>query len=262
MHAIALIRDHAEIYNKLSGTIGRQLALNLKNSNTKRLIMKFLIPPLLLLLPVFAIAHEHNDHYDRIHLSANAQTQIENDIVIATLFAQEEGSDSVQLANLVNERINAAVEMVKPHDAIKLQTSSYSTSPVYHKNKITGWRVSQRIRLESQDMTLMSEVLGQLQQTLALQGVNFAVSPDLKNRTDDELIAEALKVFEQRAKKITKQLGRKNYKIVDINISTASNQYVRRSFEATAMASTVAPPSIEGGEQTVQVNVTGEIELE
>ena len=227
-----------------------------------RLTMKFLIAPLLMALPVLAIAHEHTDHYDRVNLSASAQTQIENDSVIAVLYAQEEGSDSVQLANLVNKRISDAIKLVKQHDAIKVQTNSYSTNPVYHKNKITGWRVRQNIRLESQDMTLMSSLLGDLQMTLSLQGINFAVSPGLKNRTDDELIGEALQVFEQRAKNITQQLGRKNYKIVDINVSTSVNHLVRRNYEVAAMASKVAAPSIEGGEQTIQVSISGQIEME
>lgn len=224
--------------------------------------MKFLLASVLLVLPVFAIAHEDTDHYDRIHLSASAQTRIENDTVIADLYAQEEGSDAVQLATLVNERISGAIKFVKQHDAIKIQTNSYSTSPVYHKNKIAGWRVRQNIRLESQDMTLMSGVLGELQKTLALEGINFIVSPGLKNSTDDELIGEALKVFEQRAKNITQQLGRKNYRIVDINVSTSANHFARRNFAMAAMASEAAAPSIEAGEQTVSVSVSGQIEME
>lgn len=224
--------------------------------------MKFLIAALLFSLPVLALAHEFTEHYDRVHLSASAQTQIENDTVIAKLYAQEEGSDSVQLANLVNNRINKAIKLVKQHDAIKLQANSYSTNPVYHNNKITGWRVRQSIRLESQDMALMSGVLGSLQQTLSLQGINFAVSPGLKNSTDDELIDEALKVFEQRAKNITQQLRRKNYKIVDINVSTSVNHYARRNYEVAAMAGKTAAPSIEAGEQTMQVSISGQIELE
>ena len=224
--------------------------------------MKFLTVPLLLALPVLAIAHETTDHYDRVHLSASAQAQIDNDTVVATLYAQEEGSDAVQLANLVNNRINEAIELVKQHDAIKLQTNNYSTNPVYHNNKITGWRARQSIRLESQDMTLMSGVLGDLQQTLALEGMSFSVSPGLKNSTDDELISEALKVFEKRAKNITQQLNRKNYKIVDINVSTSVNHYARRNYELAAMASKIAAPSIEGGEQTLQVMISGQIELE
>jgi predicted secreted protein len=235
---------------------------NITETDQTRLAMKFLIVPLLLALPVLAIAHETTDHYDRVNLSASAQTRIENDTITATLYAQEEGSDAVQLANRVNKRINQAVELVKQHDAIKLQTNNYSTSPVYHNNKITGWRVRQSIRLESQDMTLVSRVLGDLQQTVALEGINFSVSPGLKNSTDDELIVEALKVFEKRAKNISQQLKRKNYKIVDINVSTAANHYARRNYEVAAMASKVSAPSIEGGEQTVQVTISGQIELE
>ena len=228
-----------------------------------RCMMMFLLASMMLVFPLFADAHEVADHYDRIHLSASAQTQVENDTVIAVLYAQEEGSDASQLANLVNTHISKAVEIVKQHEAIKLQTSGYSTSPVYHKNKISGWRVRQTLRLESRDMTLVSNLLGQLQQTLALQEINFSVSPQLKNSTDDRLITEALEVFEQRAKKITLQLGRKNYKIVDINVSTSPGHYPRRHYEAAMMsAAKVAAPSIEGGEQTLQVTASGQIEME
>jgi predicted secreted protein len=112
-------------------------------------------------------------------------------------------------------------------------------------------------------MALMSDLLGQLQKTLAVQQISYTVSPDLKNRTDDELISEALAVFEQRAKKITAQLKRKNYKIVDINISTSVNHYPRRLYDAAVpMASKVAAPAIESGEQTLAVTVSGQIEME
>jgi len=226
------------------------------------LAMKLLIAPLLFLLPLLAQAHEHEDHYDRVQLSASAETRVENDIVLATLYAQEEGADAAQLANLVNERISEAIQLVNRHDAIVARTGSYNTSPVYNNNKITGWRVRQTIQLESRDMKLVSTVLGELQQTLSLQDITFAVSPELKNSTDELLIAEALKVFEQRAKNITGHLGRKNYKIVEINVSTAGNRYPRRNYEFTAMASEVAPPSIVAGDQTLQVTVNGQIEMD
>ncbi len=224
--------------------------------------MKYLIVSLLL-LPLYVAAHEVADHYDRVRLSASAQTQVENDTVIAVLYAQEDGSDAAQLADLVNRRINEAVARVKQHEGIKLQTSGYNTSPVYHKDKITGWRVRQNIRLETRDMPLMSELIGELQKTLNLQDISFSVSPELKNITDDQLIAEALQVFELRAKNIVRQLRRKNYKIVDIDIGTSPGLYPRRQYEAAMMSvAKAAPPSIEGGEQTLRVTVSGQIELE
>lgn len=224
--------------------------------------MRILFALLLLMQPLSLLAHEDVDHYDRIKLSASAQTQVENDTIIATLYSQEEGSDAAQLATIVNRRIKAAVELVKQHDAIKLQTNSYSTTPVYNKNKITAWRVRQSIRLESRDMPLVSQLLGELQKTLALQDINFAVSPELKNKTDNALIAEALDRFEGRAKIITQKLRRRNYRIVDINVSTSGGHYPRRQYESTVMASSMRAPLIEGGEQTLQVSVSGQIEME
>lgn len=215
------------------------------------------------LFPAIAPANEEFDHYDRVHLSASAQTRVQHDIAIATLYAQEEGSDAAALANLVNTRINEAVELVRQHDAIKLQTSAYTTSPVYHKNKITGWRVRQSIRLESRDMTLLSDLAGKLQQALNLQEISFAVSPELKNSTDDQLIKAALQVFEQRAKSITQQLGRRDFKIVEINVGNSVDHYPRRHYEAAVMSSgKVAAPSIESGEQTLKITVSGQIEME
>jgi predicted secreted protein len=215
------------------------------------------------LLPVAAPAHEESDHYDRVHMSASAQTRVQNDIAIATLYAQEEGSDAAALANMVNTRINEAVELVRQHDAIRLQTSAYNTSPVYHKNKITGWRVRQSIRLESRDITLLSDLAGKLQQSLNLQEISFAVSPELKNSTDDQLIKEALQVFEQRAKSITQQLGRRNFKIVEINVGNSVDHYPRRHYEAALISpGKVAAPSIESGEQTLKITVSGQIEME
>lgn len=224
--------------------------------------MKVLLVTLLLLLTGQASSNEDADHYDRVRLSASAQARVENDTVIATLFAQEEGSDAAQLADIVNRRINEALRAVRQHDTIRYQTSSYSSSPVYNKNKIAGWRVSQTIRLESSDMAVMSELLGQLQRTLAVQSITFGISPDLKNRTDDALIVDALEVFERRAKTITRQLGRKNYRIVAIDVSTSGNAHPLRAYEMAAMSDAVASPSIEGGERTLQVTVTGQIEME
>ncbi len=214
-------------------------------------------------LPMLATAHDANDHYDRVNLSATAQTQVENDIVIAVLYTEEQGRDPVLLADLVNQRIGEAIKQVKRHNEIKLQTNSYTTHPIYNNNKITGWRVRQSIRLESRGMALMSILLGDLQQSLSLQQVSFAVSPELKNTTDDRLIAEALQVFEQRANNIIRQLGRRDYKIVDLDIGTTTNQAVPRHFEmATMSSSRMAAPAIEGGEQTLQVIVNGQIEME
>ena len=225
--------------------------------------MKTLITLLLLGLSTSLYAHETDSHYDRIHLSASAQQQIDNDTIIATLYAEEEGGEPAALADRVNRKISDAVDTIRRHADIKLQTGSYTTSPVYHKNKINRWRVRQTIRLESGNMMEVSALLGQLQQQLALQAMQFAVSPELKNRTIDALISKALAAFDARAKAVVKQLGRKAYKIVDLNIATpAGARPYAMMARGVMMDASVAAPVVEAGEQTIQLTVNGEIELE
>jgi predicted secreted protein len=210
-----------------------------------------------------ALAHESETHYDRIHLSANTTAQLENDTMVATVYAQEEGSQAAELSNMVNKRIRSALELVKKYPGIKHQTNTYSSNPVYSNNKIKGWRVRQSLRLESQDMALMSDVLGKLQGDLALQSIEFSVSPERKDQQDEKLIDKALEAFEDRASQVVKKLKRKSYKIVDINISTSGSGVVRPyQVKAMAMDSMESAPAISAGEQTVSVTVSGNIELE
>jgi predicted secreted protein len=217
----------------------------------------------LLLIPVLAQSQENESQYNRVHLSASAQTELANDTIIVNLYAEEEGSRPAQLADVVNKKILWAVALLKKHPKIKLQTSAYTTSPVYQKKLIKSWRLRQSIRLESREMTETSELLGELQTRLALQSMRFTVSPELKASTDDTLIAEALTAFGKRAQLITDQLKRKSYKLVDINIATSGRSpvlYQRDAVSSMAMKS-VAAPAIEAGEQRMQVTVSGTIEL-
>ena len=210
-----------------------------------------------------AMAHDDETHYDRIHLSVNATAQLENDTMVATLFAQEEGSQAAELSAVVNQRIRNALELVKKNPQIKHQTNTYSSNPIYNNNKITGWRVSQSLRLESTNMALMSDVLGKLQADLALQSMQFAVSPASKNRQDEILIDEALEAFSKRAQQVVKKLERRNYKIVDINISTSGARGIRPQYQMRAMAMDAeSSPAVSAGEQAVTVTVSGNIELE
>lgn len=210
-----------------------------------------------------AVAHEDETHYDRIQLSVSATAQLENDTMVATVSAQEEGSQAAQLSTLVNQRIRNALELVKKHPQIKHQTNAYSSNPIYNKNKITGWRVSQSLRLESSNMALMSDVLGKLQADLALQSMQFTVSPASKDKQDELLIDEALEAFSKRAQQVVNKLGRRNYKIVDINISTSGGRGIRPQYQMRAMAMDAeSSPAISAGEQTVTVTVSGKIELE
>ncbi|MCW8946954.1 MAG: SIMPL domain-containing protein, partial [Sedimenticola sp.] len=132
---------------------------------------------LLLLLPLLfsitATADLLPPTYDQVTLSVSAGESVENDTLIATLYAQREGNNPAQLAAQINKDINLAIQTVKQQPEIKVQTLEYTTNPIYRNNTISGWRVRQSIRLESKEATAISQVIGTLQESIYLGSTQY-----------------------------------------------------------------------------------------
>lgn len=208
-------------------------------------------------------AHDAVKYYNQISLEASSSADVENDTMTVSLYAQEEGSKAVELSNKVNKRINWALEKIKPYKNIKVETESYSTTPVYNKSQIVAWRVKQSIQLESKDMSIMSEVLGELQQQLKLNSISFDVSRDKREQQTQVLVDQALSAFNKRATQIAGQLKSDSYKIVNMHVSTSTTAgpYKYRGASAMMVDAEIAPV-VAAGDKTLSVRVSGTIELE
>jgi predicted secreted protein len=206
-------------------------------------------------------AQQDADVYDRVDLSANAESEIENDVLIAIVFAEVEANNQADAANRVNTAIQWALERARRVPEIELQTTQYSTRPVYaNERRIVGWVARQGLRLESRDPAALSELLGALQERVAVQSVDYNLSKEARDTAEEALMAEALAGFNRRAALVAEQLGREGSRIVHINIGTSGGGPVRFAREALASADVAAPP-LEAGTQTVSVFVTGTVEL-
>jgi predicted secreted protein len=216
---------------------------------------------LLLLLPVAPVAADDTRLFDTVSLSAQAQVEVDNDRIQATLFAEREGTDPAKLADAVNQDIAWALARLEPVAAIQTTTPAYQTSPLYQQGRITGWRVRQTLRLESSDMTAMSEMLGELQARLGLQAVDFLLSPERRQAVEEDLIKQALANFTRRAAMVAGELGRGGYRLVDMQVHSGGAVMPPVRQLAMARAEAVAAPRLEGGSSEVQVTVSGTIQL-
>ena len=211
------------------------------------------------------LAHDNPPVFDRVSVSASAEDQVDNDLLIAVLFAEHQAQKQRTVSEFVNEAIQWAIAKAKTRDVVKVQTTQYNTSPTYKKSIITGWRARQSIRLESRDADAMSELIGELQERLAIASVNYGVSKQNRDAAEDALIARALAQFKHRATLIATELKRAGYRIVQLNVNTQGGHrppvYAYRS-AALEDASAASAPAIEAGEQTISVTVNGTIELD
>lgn len=218
----------------------------------------------LLLAALPALAHDTEPRYNRASFSVSASADVENDTLVAVLAAQRDGGSARQLAGEINELMAWALAKAKGAAGIKVQTLDYQTTPIYQKNTVTGWRVRQTLRLESQDTAAVSELVGALQERLNLQHIGYEVSPQKRKEIEDRLIGEAIAAFEARAKRVADGLKRRSYRLVQLNVDSGGGPAPLPRYRAmpSAMAeAAAAPPAIEAGTQTITVGVSGEIEL-
>ena len=211
---------------------------------------------LLVVLPLEpSFPGESNQAYDRINLSASLESKASQDTLIAILYARSTGANAESLAH----------ETLKKVPDVDYQTLNYQTQPTYQDQKVTGWSVQQSLRLESKNLDALAGVIGLLQKTLKVESIDYMVSAEKLREAEDHLIADTLKGFASRADLVSKQLGRKRYRIVTLNVNTHSNNHQplranrAMSLEGSDAASS---PVLLAGEQIVSVTVEGTIELQ
>ncbi len=202
--------------------------------------------------------------FDRIHLSATANAEVANDILVAELYAYQEGQDAVRLTNDVNAAIAWALEKAKASKAIKVQTLGYQTQPVYRNQRLDGWRVRQSLRLETIEPEQLAKMIEPLQERLRLQSVSYSISPKRQREAEDALLVDALAAFRARAELVRTELGASGYRLVDLHVNGGGGpQPMPRAAMAMEMrTAAAAPPALEPGTRDVQVTVSGTIELE
>jgi predicted secreted protein len=222
------------------------------------------IPALILaLFASVATGQQQPLTYDRIDLNASAEREVDNDLLIAMVYAEVEDSDQADAANTVNEAIAWASEQAEAATGIEWQTAQYTTRPVYaNDRRIVGWVVRQSLRLESEDAEALSELLGVLQSSVAVESIGTALSKPRRDEAEEALIAEAIAAFRRRADLVTRELGRSDYRLVYMNVGTTRTFAREAQLARFGADAAISAPTVEAGVQTVSVIVNGTIELE
>lgn len=214
----------------------------------------------MLLFPAGAGADELN--YNLVQLEVVERKRVENDLMIVTLQAMSQGNNAKEVAQQVNDDMSWALEKVRTEQAIQSRTLGYQTYPKYSDNLITGWSASQQLELQSDQTDVLSALTGLLQERLKVQNMRFQVRSETREMVQEELIAEALISFKERAELIVTTVGAKNYKLVNISIDGVRSPFAAKNFRAgVAMAAEIAQPQVESGESTVEMSVSGTIQL-
>lgn len=216
----------------------------------------------LLCAPLLAAAQTPETLFNLVALNAQAEREIPNDLITATLAAEAEGADPAQLADGVNRTMQRALATALAYKSVKAQSGTYQTFPVYDKNRVARWRVRQELRLESGDFAAATELVGKLQASLVVTGLNLSVSNEARRRAENALIPEALASFDERARVVRDAMKAKGYRVRDLQLSAGGGAPPRPMMAMARMAESPTQPAVEPGSTRILVTVSGTIQLQ
>jgi predicted secreted protein len=212
-----------------------------------------------------ALAADPAPRYDAIEMQADAQREVANDTLSASLFVELNDASPAALANAINKAANEALRVARDYKGVRVRSGSNQTYPVYTKgNVLQGWRGRAEIRIDSRDFETASALIGKLQARMQLGSMSFSVSPEVRRQTENELIAEAINAFKARADIVRTALAGRSYKIRRLNVNSGASAPPPRFAMARALAAAapeVAAPDLEGGVSMVTVTVGGAVEV-
>jgi predicted secreted protein len=206
--------------------------------------------------------------FERVGFGVQRSREVENDWLIATIGVTHENEDPAALAARVNKDMRWALDIAKAEDRVDVRTGSYRTYPISdpERGTVRSWRGGQDLVIESGDSQALSELLGKLQARLALRGMQQSVSRARRESVEQELEAELLDAYRERAQRIAQHLGARSFRLVELLLdgSGAPSPVPLRHqrMMVAAESRSAPPPPIERGVTTIRLGASATIALE
>lgn len=203
-----------------------------------------------------------------VNLSASGYLEVAQDWLVMSLNTTKEGSDAASVQAQLKAVVDAALAVAKgaaQPQQMEVRTGAFSLYPRYGSNaRITGWQGTAELVLEGRDFARISTTAGKIQ-GLTLGQVGFTLSREAQRRLESDVQAMAIERFKSRADEVSRSFGFQGYSLREIAISSADQEggrpYPRPLAMQAKSAVSDAPIPVEAGKSTVNVTVSGSIQL-
>lgn len=208
---------------------------------------------------------------DRVHFGVQEETFIENTVSTTNLEVITEAATFAEAAKEANEIAEWALAEAEKVKDVVATTGTYHTQKLNHRNKPEAFVVRQQLSVSSQDDETLSELVGVLQSRVRVVGIGYSPTAASQKKAEEEQIRAALAAFRARAETIRQTLGFARYAIVNLNVSTGTEDLARYGANsghvaglglgADYLSSNIPPPTLRGGTSKVVGSASGEIQL-
>jgi predicted secreted protein len=202
-----------------------------------------------------------------VNLQASATAEVPRDLLSVTLSVTREGADAAVVQSGLKQALDAALaeakKAAKP-GLVDVQTGNFSLFPRYGKqNTISAWNGTAELVIEGRDMPAIAALTGRIT-TMTVARVNYALSRELREKTESELIAKAIARYRASAADMARHFGYAGYTLREVSVSSTEPS-LPQPMPRARMAAAAAPMDealpVEAGKGVVSVVVSGSVQL-
>ena len=202
-----------------------------------------------------------------VQLTASSAVEVQQDLLTISLNTTRDGSDAASVQAQLKQALDTALaEAKKTAQAgqMEVRTGNLGLDPRYGKDgKINGWQGTTGLVLEGKDFARITTAAGRIQ-TLTLANVGFGLSREQRAQVETEAQAQAIEGFKLKAGEIAKGFGFAGYTLREVSVNSNDQGGMPprpRMMAMEAKMASDAPVPVEAGKATVQVSVSGAIQL-
>ncbi|HZT56001.1 MAG TPA: SIMPL domain-containing protein [Burkholderiaceae bacterium] len=202
-----------------------------------------------------------------VSLSSSATLEVTRDLLSVVFNTSREGADAGAVQSQLKQALDAALAEAKKASRpgqLEVQTGNFTISPRYtNKGVSNGWQGSAELIVEGRDMQAIGQLTGRIT-TLTISRVAYAISRELREKSEAEVSAQAIARYRAKAADYARQFGYAGYAIREVNVSSNEQPPMPRPMMMQAKAMSAPADEmlpVEPGKGTVTVNVSGTVQM-
>lgn len=202
-----------------------------------------------------------------VQLSAAGAVEVQQDLLVLTLSTTRDGKDAAAVQAQLRQALDAAVQEARRQaepGQMDVRTGQFSLYPRHGQGgQITGWQGSAELVLEGRDFARITGTAARIK-SLTIGHVGFGLSRAERSRVEREAQAQAIGNFRAQAADLTKAFGFAGYTLREVAVNSQSAMPGPRPMAMRAMAKPAmedAPIAVEPGKSTVEVTVSGSVQM-
>lgn len=202
-----------------------------------------------------------------VQLSATGAVDAQQDLLVLTLNTTRDGKEAATVQAQLRQALDAAVlearRQAQPGQ-MDVRTGAFSLYPRHGQGgQITGWQGSAELVLEGRDFMRITATAGRIT-TMTIGQVAFGLSRGERSRVEREAQAQAIDNFRVQAADLAQAFGFAGYTLREVAVSSQSSMPGPRPRAMGMLAKSAAqdaPIAVEPGKSTVEVTVSGSVQM-